>query len=525
MHRLLEILGRGLNIDPLELVLDWFDAADNHSHQEDSLAQIIEFIRESRTDKAYSELDLYLHTNPTSDKAHLAAAAICLNNRQVTKAADHLELACKTKVNNTIILFLRGYCQELLGKNGEAIKFYQDCLKFKSYLQLPRYRLAAIYFKNGQLDKTINEYELLAKDFPDELAIFLTLGSLYLVCQNYEKAEKAFNNAILMTPDTLDENDGKCNKLIANGKYYQALEMLELDISNQGETAPLIAKRAEILAMMGSFEESLQEYQRVVRTCPDFLEANIKLGSLCIKLNEREQAARYFLRAIEINDKIVDSYLGVARVLKQQNKISKAVTALSLAAAIQPNSSILLLETSRLMYSFENDSRDEDPELMPAEQIIDLHKEQMISDPQNTDNAFRLAMILMAVNKFGQSCTILRDILKINPFHWRAANLLAICYFELGQQQQTAIDFLPVPALADARILKIYYKTAILYCDKIKFASSLMNFTKHSEDNYAGFKNAESVSVILQDIGVLQRDEIMWDNINDSAKKAMAKHA
>ena len=123
-------------------------------------------------------------------------------------------------------LYALGYCYERLGKESQAIEFYQDCLKFKSYLQLPAQRLAAIYFKNGQLEKTIEQYEILKNEYPDDISTLVTLGHLYIATTRYMQAIETFNTAILIHPDNFHNQDD-IDRLIVDGQFQEALEQLE----------------------------------------------------------------------------------------------------------------------------------------------------------------------------------------------------------------------------------------------------------------------------------------------------------
>jgi tetratricopeptide (TPR) repeat protein len=122
-------------------------------------------------------------------------------------------------------IYIMGYCRERLGQVAEAIECYQDCLKFKRHLQLPRQRLAAIWMRSGRLDKTIHEYEQLTAEHPDDIASLVLLGYLYVAVQDYERAIDTFNMAIISHPDNFLEvrEDDDIETLAQNGLFDQAL--------------------------------------------------------------------------------------------------------------------------------------------------------------------------------------------------------------------------------------------------------------------------------------------------------------
>ena len=220
-----------------------------------------------------------------------------------------------------MVLYALGHCYERLGQEPQAIEFYQDCLKFKNYLQLPRQRLAAIYFKNAQLENTILEYELLKNEYPDDIASLIILGYLYIAHDNFTRAIETFNTAILIHPDNFNTDDDEIDQLIREGQFYAAIEHIDNILQANDPRADLLLKRADILSRLESIQESIANYEQALDICPDFLEATIKLGTQYLQLGEASLAAKQFNKAVEINDKIVDAYIGLAIAQKLDGNI------------------------------------------------------------------------------------------------------------------------------------------------------------------------------------------------------------
>ncbi|NQT02326.1 MAG: tetratricopeptide repeat protein, partial [Planctomycetes bacterium] len=422
-----------------------------------------------------------------------------------------------------------GYCYERLGKEAQAIEFYQDCLKFKSYLQLPAQRLAAIYFKKGQPEKTIEQYEMLKNEYPDDISMLVTLGHLYIDTEKFMKAIETFNNAILIHPDNFHSQDDNVDQLFAEGQFHEALEQLEYLLQGQPNRADLLMKHADILRMLGNIPEAVSQYEEALRICPDFLEATIKLGTQYLQLHQEQSAAQQFNKAVEINDKIVDAYLGLATAHKLAGYLHDAVGTLSLAAAIQPNSSMLFAETATLRFQdglrnnlpFDNEYNNvQDEPVNITRTVVDAHRQQIAQRPQNPDLHYRLGVLMMSIGRIAEAIQSFQTALEINPDYHRARNKLAICLFEIDRKSE-ALDLLPGPGHLDKDTLDLHYKTALLYCDKVKFASSLMNLERHLENNFARPDAAVNISIVLQNLGLLDRVTTMWDNLSDTADQAI----
>jgi tetratricopeptide (TPR) repeat protein len=277
--------------------------------------------------------------------------------------------------------------------------------------------------------------------------------------------------------------------------------------------------------MLGATSDAVSQYEDAIRLCPDFLEATIKLGTLYLQLEQDYLAAQQFNKALEINDSIVDAYVGLTTAYKLDGKTSDAIGILSLAGALQPNSSLLLAETAIL--HFKAGLRETLPystvvedQIDLTEQVIAAHRRQLSSHPQDPDLHYRLGMLLLNVLRLPDAIQSFQTALEINPLYSRARSKLAICLFETNRDKE-AIDQLIGPEGLDADTLALHYKTALLYCNKLKFASSLLNLERMMEENFAYPAAAKNISIVLQNLGLLDRVSVMWENLAETAHQAL----
>jgi len=528
MSQLLEILGRAITIDTADLIWHWLNtvripADSSKPTQYQQLNKVIELMGDLKFDAANEQLRFYLFDNPSCIYGRMAAAGICLRNNQIQSAIEELNSVYMRQPNNTMALYALGYCCERLGKDAQAVEFYQDCLKFKSYLQLPAQRLAAIYFKNGQLEKTMQQYQLLKNEYPDDISTLVTLGHLYIANGQHSEAVDTFNTAILMHPDNFNTQNDHIDQLIADGQLHEALEAAEDLLQSQPESPDLLLKYADVLSMLGVTGQAISQYEQALRVCPDFLEAAIKLGSQFLQIGAAQRAALQFNKAVEINDKVVDAYIGLAIAQKSAGCPSDALVTLSLAAAIQPNSSLLFSETAILQFKsgFEDGSslRYEQDKTDLLKAVIAAHQHQIAQYPQNPDLHYRLGILMMNATRMAQAIKSFQIALDINPTYHRAKSKLAVCLFETNHKDLALEQLTPTDCL-DKNTLVLHYKTALLYCDKLKFASSLMNLDRFLENNFTCSHSTANISVILQNLGLLDRVTMMWDNLADTTNQA-----
>jgi tetratricopeptide (TPR) repeat protein len=146
MSKLLEIFGKAITVDTADLIWHWLNAVKAKPEgpdgmQFDDLDEIVELLGNMELDRAEEKLKFYLFENPQCARGRMTAAAICLHRNNIQEAIEQAQSIYLRQPSNTMALYTLGYCYERGGQDAEAVEFYQDCIKFKSHLQLPRQRM------------------------------------------------------------------------------------------------------------------------------------------------------------------------------------------------------------------------------------------------------------------------------------------------------------------------------------------------------------------------------------------------
>ncbi|MBA7694337.1 Beta-barrel assembly-enhancing protease [subsurface metagenome] len=526
--RLLEILGRAVNVDTADLIWNWLDIVRSRQSSEGTsqsqlLEKIIISLKDNKLEAAEEQLRLYLFENPSCTLGRIAAAAICISHGKIDAAIEELNSVYMRQPGNTMALYALGHCYERKGCEAEASAFYQDCLKFKDYLQLPRERLTAIYLKNGQLEKAIQQFESLKKHSPDDIPILVLLGHLYIATAQYRQAVETFNTAILIHPDNFNFEDNQVEQMILNARFEEAAERLEELLAQEPERADLLIRYGDVLSMLGQDCEATEQYEQAISARPNCLEAAIKLGTHHILTGDSAAAAGQFNMALGINDQVIDAYIGLAIAQKVAENEKEALDTLSLAATIEPNSSFLFAETAVLQFRnglHKNFAVEQEDSGKLIEGVIKAHRHQIEQQPQNPELYYRLGILMTSIENFDEAVVAFRNAIEINPTFSRARNKLVLSLFQIGQKK-AALECIEGPNCLDGDTLNLHYKTALLYCDKLKFASSLMNLENLLSSNLTTSNAAYNIAIVLQNLSLLDPVTSMWENLNDTTNLAM----
>jgi tetratricopeptide (TPR) repeat protein len=202
---------------------------------------------------------------------------------------------------------------------------------------------------------------------------------------------------------------------------------------------------------------------------------------------------------------------------------SEALNTLTLASAIQPNSSFLFAETAKLILkaAFEASLLPPPDDSETLDQtVLAAHQKHLASFPHNPDLHYRLGILYMNAGRHEDARASFTAALQINPTFARATTKLAVSLMETVRERE-ALDLIRPHGLYDPHTLDLYYQTALLYCNRVKFASSLINLQRQIEDNLAlTLDPTTNIAIILQNLGLSDTVGLMWENLCQTAAHA-----
>lgn len=532
--KLLEIFGKGISVNTAEVLWHWLNNMLSQQEPSDAVNQllsVLDHLANRELIQAEEKLKLHLFENPDCVCGRMAAATICLHFNDPQKAIDQAQSVYLRQPANTMALYVLGYCYERLGKIEQALEFYQDCIKFKGYLQLPRQRMAAIYLKEGRLDCVTREYELLTTEHQDDISSLVLLGHLYISAEDYERAVDTFNLAILSHPDNfmVSRQEDDIEELISNSLYDQALERIQWMIEQMGPMADLIIRMADVYSQWGRDAEAIACFEHAIRIQPNSLEASIKLGTHYLRNQRFTLAAEQFNKAAEINEEIVDAYLGLAKAQHLCGEVSESMQTMSLASSIQQNSTLLYSESATLHFQSVLDEKmptdsTSDKMIVLINDVVKAYQKQLQSCPTRPDVHYKYGILMMVENNLPMAISAFQNVLPLNPIHYRAMNKLAICQFDNGRPEK-AMTILVDEQAADSSNFEMYYQTSILYCDKEAFAAAmkklhLVKVTERSQGN----EIQANMEITLENLGLVDRTFTNWHRLEETSESLLDLH-
>jgi tetratricopeptide (TPR) repeat protein len=527
MSALFEILGKAVIHNPADLLIQGlcYHLQQKRDQDHPSLDGLVDLLVNRRLESAELLIRRMVYAESVPTTVYLAGAALAWLQDDLAQALQDLQAVYRRQPSHTIALYALGYCHERLGEEGEAIKYYQDCLKFKNNLPLPAQRLAALYLKQNRLGEALKQYDLLCNSDTHEISPLLIKGYLHLSLGQNREAIDTFGRAIVSHPDNVLSEDHDLDRFLAEGNFDEALAYVDGLLDLQPSRIDLFTKRGDILQFLGDMEQAQAEYRQALTLSPNFIDASIKLGTLYMNTHHFYEASAQFNHALEIHERIIDAYLGLSIAHEQAGEHQQALAGLSSASMIQPNSSLLFFETARmLLFSLSADSDLLEVDRQDAAMsILHAHQGQLMAQPNNPASLYRLGQCQLYLAGPDTAIHAFSAAQKHHPQYVRANAKLAICMYVLGDEED-ALKQLRSLSIQDSASISLYYQTAMLYGEPVKFAATLMNLSKNMAESWAHTDPTAQISVVLENLGIADRESSLLESLQETLSSATVSH-
>jgi tetratricopeptide (TPR) repeat protein len=220
-------------------------------------------------------------------------------------------------------VYVEGIKQKLMGNSGEALKYFEQCVKINPTSDAVYYQMAQILLNNGDivngrhyalhayklddknlwylmllsslyyqekdLDSAILYYEKAVKVYPEKEDLQLTLGNLYSENNNFIEAGQIFNNLDKKYGINESSTLSSINMSINNKKYEEALikakslsEKFPEEISYKGLVA-------NIYQYLGNNDKALEIYSELISDNPDNPKVQISFCEFLLSIKNYDE--------------------------------------------------------------------------------------------------------------------------------------------------------------------------------------------------------------------------------------------
>ena len=266
------------------------------------------------------------------------------------------------------------------------------------------YQKGLSYYKQGQYQKTIDEFEKIVEAHPDYESGHRILGDSYLKIKNYDKAIEAFQSALELKNDNYVTHYGLALSYFNKGSYREAIATL-----NKGE----------------KYARSPRDQYQIYRT----------RGSSYYNANDFERATADLQRAISIQRGNASDVLQLGISYYRLGNYAEADKYLQQALVLDPQASGAKRYLSRLQFQGAIDAI----EAKNYTQAVALLDDYVKENPEDGEGRFNLGLAQLFAQNLDAAEREFLKCVELMPQNWEVYDRLGYLY-ERKQQYEKALQ-------------------------------------------------------------------------------------
>ncbi|MGE3182206.1 MAG: tetratricopeptide repeat protein [Phycisphaerae bacterium] len=421
------------------------------------------------------------------------------------------------------IAFALALTQERMEDPALSIAAYRAAIDVCPHLRNAYERLAALALVEGNLDEAAACYEQLVEMEPDDIDLLITLGTIQLNMGQPECAIEQFQNALLVEPESDDSLCLRDSDTRGGDDLTTVLGDLNRFIQKYPDAAMYRVQIADIYSRVGEDQLATEHYQAALVAQPGYLEATVKLATHHLRNRRLQAAAQGFARAVELNDRLMLAFVGLAVAQQTADRVAESNATLDLAAGIESSCCLLLSETFRLHLQSTCTPLEENPltdeterglETLTLDDVIHRHRRVLAESPNRADLHYFYGVLLRQSARFRDAVGAFERALAINPHYAKALLKLGVGLREAGDEPAGRHQF-QAAFRYDRASIRGRYRLALLYAqpNKFRFAMEECRLQESHDPLAADF--AANLPLMLQTIGLADGTAALWEGLRE----------
>ena len=245
-------------------------------------------------------------------------------------------------------LFLRVELAELywrVARNAEAINEAEDVLKSDPNYPDAHRLLARIYYhmlgenqtekvNKEALGKAIEHMEAVARLQPSDMDTWQSLGRLYKLNNQPEKAQEAFKKVLNVDPDSKEGLSSLAQIYFEQGDYAGTVELLK-KIPEDDMDPPLLGMLGYAYSQTRDYDSAVATYEKALAKDPENQELHRAYAEALMGMGNTPSARAEFEKILKADPDDEATYLRLAQLDRQDGRYDEARKELERAKTLQ----------------------------------------------------------------------------------------------------------------------------------------------------------------------------------------------
>jgi cytochrome c-type biogenesis protein CcmH/NrfG len=287
---------------------------------------------------AMQEFRAVLKLDPANVEAHANLGVMAFFHGDCTAAEQEFHNVLRVAPSLIKAQALLAICERRLGQPSAQADMESAFAK----LDDPKLRtqvgieLADVYYQQGELERTASVLHTLLDLNPDNVDILFFAQRVYS-----ELADDTLNKLALLAPGSARMEQLIAERLINAGNLKDATEHYRKALQINPKLPGMHFELAEALMESSPNDASTQrearsELDAAIQVDGDSSKVECEFGRIAFLQSNTDQAFVHYQHAYQLNPKDAQAQIGLAEILKMQNKPEEAATYLRMAIASDP---------------------------------------------------------------------------------------------------------------------------------------------------------------------------------------------
>ncbi|MDD5764758.1 MAG: tetratricopeptide repeat protein [Candidatus Marinimicrobia bacterium] len=333
----------------------------------------------------------------------MAGESFTLQGDYAMAALEYQDALQYDTTSSTIYLSL-GKAYLNLGKFDRGAFALKKAIQRNPSDQEAREILAQVLFLTGKTKDAQREYEILAKERPDDPEIQFQIAAIYLKNNQPDRALKVYTAVFTADSSRLDAMEKAAEVAFLQKDFKQAANYFDILIKQAPDNIDYLKGRSDLAIMNGDLNMAIDLTKQALTLDPQNYTNRQRLGDILSRSDRFEEADSYLRMMIESYPDSIDGYENLSLVLVRQQRYSNAVDFLRIALEKFPSFPVFLMLQGSCYFSMKNYTLAEPP-LATALQI----------EPQNLQAQHMLANVWDTVGKYELADSLYNEIIQNNP--------------------------------------------------------------------------------------------------------------
>jgi len=191
--------------------------------------------------------------------------------------------------------------QKNLGQLGEAVKLYNMVIKEKPDCDVAYFEVGSIYLMTNQLDLAQkNLAQAYALD-PDNQWYTIAYINALGANEAFDEVVSILKERVKSDPENVEWDYQLASAYFAMGKWAKSIKTLEKIEKEKGFSEKITLLKASVYESEEKYDLAREEIEKVMLIFPEAIQFRIVAAELCMKSGDEDKAAIYYQEILEVD--------------------------------------------------------------------------------------------------------------------------------------------------------------------------------------------------------------------------------